>query len=88
MDYTKTPPEFQPDAIPSQYGWHHPITNELLVSVPGGVKLEQVIINVVDPNPEVEEPKVDSVPLAITEVPKEGLLDTFAKALKRGKRSK
>lgn len=33
-----TPPSWCPDAIPSDRGWRHPVTGELLVSVRGGVK--------------------------------------------------
>ena len=29
-----TPPNHQKDAVPSKRGWHHPRTNELLVSRP------------------------------------------------------
>ena len=32
-DITKTPPAWEPNAIPSDTGWRHPETNELLVSL-------------------------------------------------------
>lgn len=32
-DITKTPPAWEPNAIPSESGWRHPETNELLVSL-------------------------------------------------------
>lgn len=32
-DITKTPPAWEPNAIPSETGWRHPETNELLVSL-------------------------------------------------------
>lgn len=35
-DITKTPPAWEPNAIPSDTGWRHPETNELLVSLIGG----------------------------------------------------
>lgn len=34
---TNTPPSWCPDAVPSDRGWRHPKTGELLVSVRGGV---------------------------------------------------
>lgn len=39
MNYKTTPPSWQPDAVPSDRGWRHPVTGELLVSVRGGVQL-------------------------------------------------
>lgn len=32
-DITKNPPAWEPNAIPSDTGWRHPETNELLVSL-------------------------------------------------------
>ena len=32
-DITKTPPAWEPNAIPTESGWRHPETNELLVSL-------------------------------------------------------
>ena len=32
-DITKNPPAWEPNAIPSESGWRHPETNELLVSL-------------------------------------------------------
>mgnify|MGYP000993476450 CR=1 FL=1 len=32
-DITKNPPAWEPNAIPSETGWRHPETNELLVSL-------------------------------------------------------
>lgn len=32
-DITKTPPAWEPNAIPTDTGWRHPETNELLVSL-------------------------------------------------------
>lgn len=32
-DITKIPPAWEPNAIPSETGWRHPETNELLVSL-------------------------------------------------------
>jgi hypothetical protein len=36
-DIRNSPPSWCPNAIPSDRGWRHPVTGELLVSVPGGV---------------------------------------------------
>ena len=61
------PPSWCPDAVPSDRGWRHPVTGELLVSVRGGVK----------PLPKVEEQLVE-VPAAeevISEVVKEAVID-------------
>jgi hypothetical protein len=35
-DITKYPPTWEPNAIPTDKGWRHPETNELLVSLIGG----------------------------------------------------
>lgn len=35
-DITKYPPAWEPNAIPTDKGWRHPETNELLVSLIGG----------------------------------------------------
>lgn len=32
-DITKNPPAWEPNAIPTETGWRHPETNELLVSL-------------------------------------------------------
>lgn len=40
-NYKTTPPSWCKDAVPSSKGWHHPKTNELLVSVLGGVNLQE-----------------------------------------------
>lgn len=32
-------PRWCPDAVPSSTGWKHPVTGELLVSVPGGIPM-------------------------------------------------
>lgn len=61
------PPSWCPDAVPSDRGWRHPVTGELLVSVRGGVK----------PLPKVEEQLVE-VPTAeavISEVVEESVVD-------------
>lgn len=42
-NYTISAPIWQPDAIPTKKGWIHPVTNELLVSVKGGI--EQWVID-------------------------------------------
>lgn len=52
------PPSWCPDAVPSDRGWRHPVTGELLVSVRGGVK----------PLPKVEEQLVE-VPAAEAVIP-------------------
>lgn len=39
------PPSWAPYAIPSAQGWRHPVTKELLVAIPGGVKTKPGIIN-------------------------------------------
>lgn len=61
------PPSWCPDAVPSDRGWRHPVTGELLVSVRGGVK----------PLPKVEEQLVE-VPTAeavISEVVEDAVID-------------
>lgn len=35
-DITKNPPAWEPNAIPTDTGWRHPETNELLVSLING----------------------------------------------------
>lgn len=45
-DITKNPPAWEPNAIPTDTGWRHPETNELLVSLikgchPEAYKLEE-----------------------------------------------
>ena len=37
-NYTISAPAWQPNAIPTSKGWVHPVTNELLVSVKGGIE--------------------------------------------------
>ena len=32
-DITKNPPAWEPNAVPTEHGWRHPETNELLVSL-------------------------------------------------------
>jgi hypothetical protein len=61
------PPSWCPDAVPSDRGWRHPVTGELLVSVRGGVK----------PLPKVEEQLVEvpSAKAVISEVVKEAVID-------------
>lgn len=99
MDIRKQPPSWQPDAKPSQYGWHHPITNELLVSVPGGVEIEikaeepQPDINPVQELQEQKQEEQQKIAAAVTqenvqEAAKDGLIGKLKKAVSRGKRSK
>lgn len=70
-----TPPNWCPDAIPSDRGWRHPVTKELLVSVRGGVKLAPKEVLELP----VEEPVIDEAPSAVVvldnepEAPKEVL---------------
>lgn len=61
------PPSWCPDAVPSDRGWRHPVTGELLVSVRGGVKpLAQVQEQL------VEVPAAEEV---ISEVVEEAVID-------------
>ena len=39
-DIRKNPPKWCKDAVPSDKGWRHPKTGELLVSVRGGVEFK------------------------------------------------
>ena len=54
--YEYNPPEWQKDAIATELGWRHPVTNELLVSVPGGVKKAEDIPTLTDIVVESEKP--------------------------------
>ena len=61
------PPSWCPDAVPSDRGWRHPVTGELLVSVRGGVKtLAQVQEQLVEVPAAVE---------VISEVVEEAVID-------------
>lgn len=47
-DITKNPPAWEPNAVPTDTGWRHPETNELLVSLikgchPDAYKSEDVV---------------------------------------------
>lgn len=57
-DITKTPPAWEPNAIPSDTGWRHPETNELLVSLIKGCHPEAYQALVED-IPESEEEQED-----------------------------
>lgn len=57
-DITKNPPAWEPNAIPSDTGWRHPETNELLVSLIKGCHPEAYQALEED-NPETEEEQED-----------------------------
>lgn len=61
------PPSWCPDAVPSDRGWRHPVTGELLVSVRGGVRPPPQPQNLL-----VEVPAVEAV---ISEVVEEAVID-------------
>lgn len=57
-DITKIPPAWEPSAIPSDTGWRHPETNELLVSLIKGCHPEAYQVLEED-IPETEEEQED-----------------------------
>lgn len=97
---TNTPPSWCPDAVPSDRGWRHPKTGELLVSVRGGVVLaketakDETLLTEVpkaeDVIPEVAEENVidENVkgdPVNTDEEPQEVIAETKATKKRRGK---
>jgi len=62
MSIEFNPPEWAPYAIPSSTGWRHPVTKELLVAIPGGVKTKPVVEEAVAVVP---QPVIDESPVAI-----------------------
>jgi len=65
---TNTPPSWAPNAVPSDKGWRHPVTGELLVSVRGGVKLLNEVLPEVAVLPEITAEKVIDENIAPVEV--------------------
>lgn len=73
-DITKTPPAWEPNAIPTESGWRHPETNELLVSLikgchPEAYKALEAIEIPVEEEEQAEETEEESI--AEEEQPKE-----------------
>ena len=63
------PPSWAPNAVPSDRGWRHPVTGELLVSVRGGVieserRVKQEVPSILEILPE-EEVLVEEVAVAV-----------------------
>lgn len=76
---TKSPPSWCPDAVPSDRGWRHPVTGELLVSVRGGVignqeKQQTAILEVPESKPVISE-KGEKKAVIDETVPGEPILD-------------
>lgn len=67
MSIEFNPPAWAPYAMPSPQGWRHPVTKELLVAIPGGVKTKpQEVVT--------EELDKDFVESVINESPTEAVI--------------
>lgn len=60
-DITKNPPAWEPNAIPSDTGWRHPETNELLVSLIKGCHPEAYVTEDEEEIPVEEEQQEEEV---------------------------
>lgn len=72
-DITKTPPAWEPNAIPTESGWRHPETNELLVSLIRGCHPEayKALEAVEIPVEEEQAEETEEESIAEEEQPKE-----------------
>lgn len=60
-DITKNPPAWEPNAIPSDTGWRHPETNELLVSLIKGCHPDAYVTEDEEEIPVEEEQQEEEV---------------------------
>ena len=60
-DITKTPPAWEPNAIPTETGWRHPETNELLVSLIKGCHPDAYVTDDEEEIPVEEEQQEEEV---------------------------
>lgn len=58
-DITKNPPAWEPNAIPTDTGWRHPETNELLVSLIKGCHPDAYVTEDEEEIPVTEEEQED-----------------------------
>lgn len=61
QDITKNPPAWEPNAIPSETGWRHPETNELLVSLIKGCHPDAYVTEDEEEIPVEEEQQEEEV---------------------------
>lgn len=60
-DITKNPPAWEPNAIPTETGWRHPETNELLVSLIKGCHPDAYVTDDEEEIPVEEEQQEEEV---------------------------
>lgn len=60
-DITKNPPAWEPNAIPTDTGWRHPETNELLVSLIKGCHPDAYVAEDEEEIPVEEEQQEEEV---------------------------
>lgn len=60
-DITKNPPAWEPNAIPTDTGWRHPETNELLVSLIKGCHPDAYVTEDEEEAPVEEEQQEEEV---------------------------
>lgn len=60
-DITKNPPAWEPNAIPTDTGWRHPETNELLVSLIKGCHPDAYVTEDEEETPVEEEQQEEEV---------------------------
>lgn len=60
-DITKIPPAWEPNAIPTETGWRHPETNELLVSLIKGCHPDAYVTEDEEEIPVEEEQQEEEV---------------------------
>lgn len=60
-DITKNPPSWEPNAIPTDTGWRHPETNELLVSLIKGCHPDAYVTEDEEEIPVEEEQQEEEV---------------------------
>lgn len=60
-DITKNPPAWEPNAIPTDTGWRHPETNELLVSLIKGCHPDAYVTDDEEEIPVEEEQQEEEV---------------------------
>ncbi len=60
-DITKNPPAWEPNAIPTDTGWRHPETNELLVSLIRGCHPDAYVTEDEEEIPVEEEQQEEEV---------------------------
>lgn len=60
-DITKNPPAWEPNAIPTETGWRHPETNELLVSLIKGCHPDAYVTEDEEEIPVEEEQQEEEV---------------------------